>query len=453
MRLAHFYSKPVQSHIAKVMNDQVQISDGLNNIFSHRDSFIVIGLTGRTGSGCTTVADLLSNGSFDMELYELSNPLSNEDRKEQIIREWLKENWAPFQKIQVSHVIQLFAISDLHLCFENFITKYAESVKIEDLTTIINPHIGSARSAMSALTAIKNASPETIDSAYRFIFEVLPTLSKEIKDLLNKDGKKYYTAIFQKLGDNIRRSGNPLSESIDPSSLLTLPETTARIIKLARSRNKRHQKNKNYFVIDALRHPFEIRYLRERISPFYALAVTTDDSDRKARLHQNSFIPAEITRLDEKEYPSEIKDIKKKPQGYAGFVSQDIQACLSISDIYISNLGLPAANDFRSVAQQVCRYIALMQHPGLITPTNIERCMHTAFSAKINSGCISRQVGAVITDANYSIKAVGWNDVPKGQVPCLLRNTSYAVSKRVDGTAYSKYEKSDEFLKVFSVEN
>ncbi len=111
--------------------------------------------------------------------------------------------------------------------------------------------------------------------------------------------------------------------------------------------------------------------------------------------------------------------------------------------------------------------------------------MHSAFSAKINSGCISRevliyssprrkpgssslffldscvrgndilafnqrlprQVGAVITDANYSIKAVGWNDVPRGQVPCLLRNTYFAVTKRLDGKAYSKYEQGDDFVK------
>ncbi|MDD5329273.1 MAG: hypothetical protein PHX38_04660 [Sulfuricella sp.] len=430
------------------MNDHTQISDGLNNIFAHRDSFIVIGLTGRTGSGCTTVANILANTSFsDMSLNELPNPPNNEDRKERIIRKWLEQNWQPFQKIQVSHVIQLLAISDPLLRFEDFVSQNSEGLEIEEIVAIINPYANAARLAINTLIAIKDASPEDVDSTYQFIFETLPILSNEIKLFLNKEGKKYYTAIFQKLGDNVRKSGNPLSESIDPSKLLVLPEAIARIIKLSRSRNRRHLKKTNYFVIDALRHPFEIRYLRERISPFYALAVTTDDFDRKARLHQDSFVPDEITRLDEKEYPSEIKDPRKKPKGYAGFVSQDIQACLSISDIYISNLGRPEIKNFSSTIQQVCRYVALMQHPGLITPTNIERCMHTAFSAKINSGCISRQVGAVVTDANYSIKAVGWNDVPKGQVPCLLRNMAHVVSRGLDVTAYSKYEKSEEFLK------
>lgn len=80
-----------------------------------------------------------------------------------------------------------------------------------------------------------------------------------------------------------------------------------------------------------------------------------------------------------------------------------------------------------------------MLHPGLITPTHIERCMQLAYNAKYNSGCLSRQVGAVITDADYSIKGVGWNDVPKGQVPCNLRDISeYCSDKNTE--EYSKFE-------------
>jgi deoxycytidylate deaminase len=65
--------------------------------------------------------------------------------------------------------------------------------------------------------------------------------------------------------------------------------------------------------------------------------------------------------------------------------------------------------------------------------------MQVALSAKLSSGCISRQVGAVVTDAEYSIKAIGWNDVPRGQVPCLLRNTNHLLRK-TDQDAYSDYE-------------
>ena len=48
--------------------------------------------------------------------------------------------------------------------------------------------------------------------------------------------------------------------------------------------------------------------------------------------------------------------------------------------------------------RSLARIVALLMHPGLVTPTKIERCMQVAMTAKLNSGCLSRQVGAVVTD-------------------------------------------------------
>lgn len=88
-----------------------------------------------------------------------------------------------------------------------------------------------------------------------------------------------------------------------------------------------------------------------------------------------------------------------------------------------------------------------MKRPGIITPTAIERCMQLAYTAKLNSGCISRQVGAAITDSNYSIRAIGWNDAPYGQVPCNLRNR-FDLINGDDVDAYSEFEKKDtDFIK------
>jgi deoxycytidylate deaminase len=87
-------------------------------------------------------------------------------------------------------------------------------------------------------------------------------------------------------------------------------------------------------------------------------------------------------------------------------------------------------------------YITLIVHPGLVPPSHLERCMQMAFNAKLNSGCMSRQVGAVITDQYSSIKAVGWNSVPEGQVPCLLRS-AYDLLNNEDEPAYSDYESNN----------
>jgi deoxycytidylate deaminase len=144
--------------------------------------------------------------------------------------------------------------------------------------------------------------------------------------------------------------------------------------------------------------------------------------------------------LDNKEYPSKLsgKDV---------YISQNIQKCIEISDIHINN---PDRQEFNTneLKSQLYWYIALILHPGLVTPTSIERCMQLAFSVKLNSGCISRQVGAVVSDTNFSVKAVGWNDTPQGQTPCLLRSVEELLNGGEEGI-YSLYERSNtKFQKV-----
>lgn len=66
---------------------------------------------------------------------------------------------------------------------------------------------------------------------------------------------------------------------------------------------------------------------------------------------------------------------------------------------------------------QICanlgRYLDLLLGVSVITPTADERAMHEAHSAARNSACLSRQVGAAITDDRGEILSVGWNDVPR----------------------------------------
>ena len=138
--------------------------------------------------------------------------------------------------------------------------------------------------------------------------------------------------------------------------------------------------------------------------------------------------------LDKIEYPNNNKD----------FYHQNVEACLQIADIYIYNPNV-TENKYFKLSEQILKYVALILQPGLITPTHIERCMQLAFNAKYNSGCLSRQVGAVVTGKDFSVKAVGWYDVPKGQVPCNLRCVEdYCRNK--DSETFSEYELSDDLF-------
>jgi deoxycytidylate deaminase len=65
------------------------------------------------------------------------------------------------------------------------------------------------------------------------------------------------------------------------------------------------------------------------------------------------------------------------------------------------------------VENRVSRFLHLILGTRVSTPTAGETAMYMAASAAGNSACLSRQVGAALTDSGGDVLAVGWNDVPK----------------------------------------
>lgn len=126
------------------------------------------------------------------------------------------------------------------------------------------------------------------------------------------------------------------------------------------------------------------------------------------------------------------------------FYTQDIDSCISNADVYLFNnaKGVTDTENNRKLLEAVVRYVSLVMYPCLVRPTAVERCMQIAFSAKVNSGCLSRQVGAVVTDSQYNILAIGWNDVPCGEISCAYKNMNDIVAC-ADQDAYSEYELHD----------
>ncbi len=65
------------------------------------------------------------------------------------------------------------------------------------------------------------------------------------------------------------------------------------------------------------------------------------------------------------------------------------------------------------INSRVERFLHLILGTKVITPTPFETAMYFAASAAGNSACLSRQVGAALTDSSGEVISVGWNDVPK----------------------------------------
>lgn len=65
------------------------------------------------------------------------------------------------------------------------------------------------------------------------------------------------------------------------------------------------------------------------------------------------------------------------------------------------------------VGNKLNRFFSLVFSSEISTPSVNETAMYQAFAAAGNSACLSRQVGASITNSEGEIISVGWNDVPK----------------------------------------
>lgn len=419
--------------------DEQLIAAALNEIFNRRGQFIVLGLTGRTGSGCTTAAELLRTPFSNLRLDAVASPLRTmEQRKHRLIVEYAEKNWHPFLEVSVTVVIVTFIFEANLDELEKAMKAWLRDAPLQQLMDEIRRLAQAWQSVSAIVTPYKKKVPSEAEAYLEFVANELRNFLGVLKRTL---GTNYSTA-FQMFGDNLRASGSVLDSTFNPKAFFTLPLRVGEIVvalrELQLSRNQPAR-----VVIDALRNPFEIEYYRQRFASFLLMAVTTPDFDRRSRLNVRLNLSLnDIKKLDGKEYPAENKPLG----GVAQFVSQNIQACLEKADIFLNNPGEAkegSASDLKEIARQLVAFVSLIQHPGLVTPSKIERCMQIAYSARANSGCISRQVGAAITDGEYSVKAVGWNDVPAGQVPCLFRKAGDLMVNN-DDEAFSDYELTDE---------
>ena len=415
-------------------------SRALKSIYTENKKFILIGLTGRTGSGCSTAAEILSSTEIELPANAYQGITENELRKHRIVRKFIKERWHPFQCLQLRTVITryILALNFSELCRFAAETLGRDQVETREKLQEIKEEYDTLHKEITDHIASPETSQLEIEdkqrTAYKIYFNKLPAFSNKIRDNLKKISLDAYTKIYQIAGDNIRASGHANSSKFDETKVFGFPKTINKIIKAAHF-IARENDSPCYIVIDAIRNPYEAIYFKERYASFYLVSINTENENRLDHLRKaHKFSETQIDELDRKEYPNKLSGTQK-------FVSQNIQKCIEISDIHIHN---PRAEQYSNVELkcQISWYIALIMHPGLVMPTSLENCMQIAYTVKQSSGCISRQVGAVVTDGSYSVKAVGWNNTPQGQVPCLLRNAEDLLLGE-DASAYSSYEKND----------
>lgn len=432
----------------------------VNQIYKLRQDFIIIGLTGRTGSGCSTVAKVLAERDFmklKSEYKEFRNgKIDNNVRKSRIVYNYMKRHWRPFTIIKASDVIFYYALllDDFNTFINNLFLKtdtasgkvggppndaiikgIKESIsELEFEFNALHPKVEACDKYLNN-KEYRNNDTTKIDEYRQLILEQIPTFRNKLEGHMEQTFKKMLGKDLQRWGNNIRNFNSVIQKgSINEKSPSCLAHKINQFIKMFRTKDKEaNPSNPTLVVIDALRNPYEILYFRERYSAFYTMSVNTEEAVRKNNLALQDYRRKEIEEIDREE--------KAKKELSQSYVRIDIDKCIELSDIHITNDGI-TVEEKHYLINQIITYLALILHPGLVPPSPLERIMQIAYTAKLNSGCLSRQVGAVVTNEFYSVKSIGWNTVAEGQTPCTLRNLC-DLCNREDSGAFSNFEKHD----------
>lgn len=461
----------------------------LSQIYNLRNNFTVIGLVGQIGSGCSEVAEQLERGFKENDFEDplevgldltVSPPRINHNsyRKYRIVYNYAKyqDNFNGYTRINYKEILVIFLLGYPFETLVDFL-KNSPQLKKELGDLGISADFDNEIKLLGELKLLFNKLSDDFkkikvqeikeegnwNDLYNFYFQSEFLLfSKTLLNKLKEYSRLKRNKFLQLISCNLRRSGNPFNfTDSSAENIFKIVELLNLIIKSHRKYTESTGEKRTQIVIDDLRSPIEIMYFKQRYAAFYTIAVNRDPQKRKEALKVNYNKTPDAYDIGEKLWKGEYDGAKNYE-----FYKANISSCIQQADIHISFITKDEAKEkngevlnskttepvqknpitdktspYFSWQMQLLKYVSLISHPGLVTPSPEERCMQMAYTAKHNSGCISRHVGAAITDENYSIKAIGWNNTPSGQVPCVLRNAEDLLGYKNDIISFTDYEK------------
>lgn len=220
----------------------------------------------------------------------------------------------------------------------------------------------------------------------------LPEIYQDI-ELGSVSGAKRYTAL-QDLGNYLRKK-------YDPKILAALAMAKVAAHRLIHQEKTGEVKPpKTVYFIDQLKHPAEVELFKLVYGNiFYLVGVLSSQPVRFNYLTRVEQIPGHDAQFL---IDRDRNEIKEK-------FGQKLEKTVQLADFFIRN----NQDNISNLLHPCQRFVALVHGRNGITPTADESGMYAAYSASLKSACLSRQVGAAITNKEGNVISLGWNDVPK----------------------------------------
>lgn len=202
----------------------------------------------------------------------------------------------------------------------------------------------------------------------------------------------YYTQLIDK-GNDLRKlhQNSILSE-------FAINEITVQRELSRKPEEETYTSQRRCYIIDSLKNNEELELFRLVYREiFYFIGVFSTLDNRKINLDGKGIKMDEIFRLIDRDSGEE------KPFG------QKVAKTFMEADFFLRL----DKSTYQTVEAKIKRFLNLVFESDIVTPSSHENAMYLAAAAAGNSACLSRQVGAAITDENGDMLSVGWNDVPK----------------------------------------
>ena len=201
------------------------------------------------------------------------------------------------------------------------------------------------------------------------------------------------------------------------------------------------------WVVDSIRNPEEVVYLKSKYPEFYLLAVFADHGTRWKRVEEIYDGNIKLFNEDDERDQSEEYEY-----------GQRVRECCDKADIIISNDNNTEhirSEDYSNLKIRVEKYLDLVEKKIQFVPNEEETLMAMAYANSFRSRCLKRKVGAVIIDSDGNLFSSGLNNTPVSVQPCLVK---YGECKRdqlrADYTSYigshvEDQENRDKILEKF----
>ena len=172
--------------------------------------------------------------------------------------------------------------------------------------------------------------------------------------------------------------------------------------------DKRPEQHRVY-IVDSLKHPAEVELLRAVYREAFCLVgVVCEEGVREKRLSTGKCQDSSL---------KDIRALMKRDEDAEQAWGQKVSKTFHMSDFFVDNtpdrLVDGKENAAWVVPDKLGRLLDVLAGEKIVRPLPSETGMFHANGAQLRSACLSRQVGAALTDAKGNVIATGTNEVPK----------------------------------------